>query len=503
VQEGREHAAWLTLVKHNPMPAVLGRICHRSCESGCLRGEYDGRVAVNALEHYVGDLAIEHGWELPSPSPDPGPGVAVIGGGPSGLAFAYHARRNGLRVAVYDANPELGGVLRYGIPEFRLPTGVVHAEIRRIVDLGIEVFTGTAIDGADDLLELERRYAAVFLAPGAAYPRWVSPFPRNHHRVVHALPFLNGIRAGEPMAVGRRVVVIGGGRVAMDVAGSVLRLGGRPTIVALERRDVMPAQDQSIQEVVEEGALLVDGAVVTDVDAGSGPVTLHCVRVDLDPGAPAGVIRPVARAGTNFALAADTVILAVGQDPEPAGWAPLLRISDGTIEIDGGFRTSRPGVFAAGDATGAERFVATAVGEGWRAADSVARYLERQRSIDRTTAVDAPGAREVAFADINTFYFPPIGREERRRIDAGARVADVREIRLGFTAEQARVEAERCFSCGLCVECDNCLIYCPDLAVARDPSSDVHYRVLDQYCKGCGCCVEECPRGAVGLEEEA
>jgi NADPH-dependent glutamate synthase beta subunit-like oxidoreductase len=304
------------------------------------------------------------------------------------------------------------------------------------------------------------------------------------------------------MALGPRVVVIGGGRVAMDVAGSALRLGSRSTLVALEQRDAMPAPAEALQEVLDEGALLIDGTMVTHVDQGSDAITLQCVRVELAPDAPAGIVRPTELTGTDFAITADTVILAIGQDPELADWASPLRVSNAAVEVDGEFRTSRPGVFAAGDAAGSQRFVATAVGDGMRAAESVARYLDLPRTLGDDAASGASEAREVSFSDINTFYFPRIAREERGTVDAEVRKVDFREIRLRYSAGQAQTEAERCFSCGACVECDNCFVFCPDMAIVRESSSALHYRVLDQYCKGCGCCLEECPCGAMSTREE-
>jgi NADPH-dependent glutamate synthase beta subunit-like oxidoreductase len=334
--------------------------------------------------------------------------VAVIGGGPAGLSCAYQLRRKGFQVTLYDANPELGGVLRYGVPEYRLPKKVLAAEAGRIVDLGIEVVAGRRITAAD-LEELETRYAAVFIAFGAHQPKHLPQFPGGDGRVIDALAYLKSIRLGSPLLLGRKVVVIGGGSVAMDVAGSALRQGSEVRVLALETRETMPAPAEEIEDVLEEGAVLMDGAMAKSVADTGSAMKLHCVKVNLDPQAPAGTIRPLEVSGTNFAFDADTVILAVGQDPELADWETRVAIDRSMVVVDGNFMTSRPGIFAAGDVAGSERFVSTAVGDGKKAANHIAQYLGRQvTAVTDPADGELPEPQEVAIADINTFYFPPL-----------------------------------------------------------------------------------------------
>lgn len=498
VKNGEFHAAWQTLVENNPIPAAIGRTCHHPCEGRCNRNEYDGAVSINALEQYVGDMAIEQGWSFPRPDVERDQRVAVIGGGPAGLSCAYQLRRKGFQVTLFDANPELGGVLRYGVPEYRLPKRVVAAEVRRIVDLGVEVVTGRRVTG-EMLDQLEQSYAAVFVAFGAHAPKWLAMFPRDDQRVLDAVSFLRSVRTGAPLPIGRKVVVIGGGSVAMDVAGSALRLGSEVTVVALESRATMPAPEDEILDVLAEGGRLVAGAMVKALQADGERLGLHCVNVELDPQAPAGVIRPIEVGGDSTELEADTVVLAIGQDPELADWAARLVVANGMVVVNDEFRTSREGVFAAGDVASSDRFVSSAVGDGKRTAASIARYLGCEEAV---AAADGPPPKEVAYQDINTFYFPSLERTERGKVDAATRKTDFREIRLGFTGRQVQEQSERCFSCGNCIECDNCYYFCPDMAIVKDADLPLHYCVLDQYCKGCGCCVEECPRGAMGAKEE-
>ena len=299
--------------------------------------------------------------------------------------------------------------------------------------------------------------------------------------------------------LGRKIVVIGGGSVAMDVAGSALRLGRQAEILALEGRQVMPAPEDEIEDVVAEGAVLRAGAMVKSVEDSAGTLSLNCIKVELDPDVPAGVIQPIEVAGTEFSLQADTVILAIGQDPELADWESQVQVAKGMVVVDDAYRTSQEGVFAAGDVANSERFVSTAVGDGKRAANSIARYLGLEVTADSGYA---DGAKEVGFEDINTFYFPPLVRDERSKVAVELRKSSFDEIRLGFSAEQALEQAKRCFSCGSCVECDNCAYFCPDMAIIKDADAKLYYKVLEQYCKGCGCCLEECPRGAMGVKEE-
>ena len=493
------YLAWQTLVEHNPIPATIGRTCHHPCETKCNRNEYDGAVSINALEQYIGDMALTEGWAFAPSAIESDKNVAVIGGGPAGLSCAYQLRLKGFRVTIYDANPELGGVLRYGVPEFRLPKKILAAEIRKIVDLGVEVVSERKMVGAD-LDELKKKYAAVFIAFGAHKPKKLPLFSAEDVRAVDGLDFLRSVRSGAPMAIGQNVLVIGGGSVAMDIAGSVIRLGRSARILALESREAMPAPEDEIQDVLEEGAIITGGAMVKSVGDRSSGFLLHCVKVELDPASPAGVLRPIEIAESGFNVEADTVILAVGQDPELADWENSLMVDRSMVVTDSSLMTSCAAVFAAGDVASAERFVSTAVGGGKAAAESIARYLGEQGKGEQFRQEPPP---EVTFKEINTFYFPLKSRKERGKLDASARIADFTEIRLGFSAEQAQAQAERCFSCGNCIECDNCFIFCPDMAIAKNSSVPLHYTVLDQYCKGCGCCLEECPRGAMGVKEES
>ena len=501
VQQARNEKfkeAWQTLVENNPIPAAIGRSCHRPCETACNRVDYDGAVSINALEQYIGDMAIQEGWAFSAPSTELGQKVAVIGSGPAGLSCTYQLRRMGFQVSLFDANPELGGVLRYGVPEYRMPKKIVAAEVKRITDLGVEVTTGRRLTG-EDLGELEKEFSAIFVAFGAHEPKRLPQFPRDDSRILDGIDVLRSVRMDNPTELGQKIVVIGGGSVAMDVAGSVLRLGRQATLLSLEGREVMPAPEEEIEDALADGARLIDGGMVKAVEDLSGSILLHCIKVELDQNVPPGVIRPIEIAGTEFTLEADTVVLAIGQDPELADWKDRVQVAKGMVVVDAEYRTSHEGIFAAGDVANVERFVSTAVGDGKRAAYGIARYLGQQNTVEEGFP---ESVKEVSFEDINTFYFPTQEPGERNKVDAEVRRSGFIEIRLGLTDEHALAQAKRCFSCGSCIECDNCAIFCPDMAILKDADAPLYYKVLDQYCKGCGCCLEECPRGAMGVKEE-
>ncbi|MBX3643436.1 MAG: FAD-dependent oxidoreductase [Rubrivivax sp.] len=492
--------AWRVLTRHNPFPAIAGRICHHPCESACNRGAWDEALSICKLERFVGDEAIAQGWAFEPPPAARAGHVAIVGGGPAGLSAAFQLRRRGWRVSLYEAGAQLGGLMRHGIPPYRLSRAVLDAEIARIVALGVEVHLQAPLSGPADLQALRAGHDAVFVATGAALPRRLPGLPYDGRRVLDGAAYLQAASAGRAPALGPAVVVIGGGSAALDAARSARRAGHAVSILALESREAMPAQREEVEEALEEGITLLDGAQLErleQVEAGAdgAALRLHCRRVRHVPAAGRAGWRVEPLPEPGFVLAADALLVSIGQDPDLAPFAGVVACQPTLLDSGRDGSTTTPGLWAGGDLASAERFATTAVGMGRRAA------LAIHHTLLGTAPPVAPYEEVVAPQAIATWYHPHAPRAEAGRLDAAARLADGAEVQRGLGAAQARAEAARCFSCGHCIACDNCVAYCPDLAV--QPADSGGYAVLADYCKGCGLCVRECPTGALRMEEEA
>jgi NADPH-dependent glutamate synthase beta subunit-like oxidoreductase len=485
--------AWQVLTRHNPFPAIAGRICHHPCETACNRAGFDEPLAICRLERFVGDLALEQGWAFAPPAQERSERIAVVGGGPSGLSAAFHLRRRGYRVALFEAQPALGGLMRYGIPSYRLARAVLDGEIDRIVALGVEVNCGVPLDSVDDLDRLRRDFDAVYLATGARRQKRLPQLDYAQPWVMDGAEYLARASEGGKPSLGRRMVVIGGGSAAFDVARSARRAGHEVTVVALESVAQLPAQREEVAEALEEGVVLVTGAMLTAAGARHGEVRLDLVRVRFEAGAQRGQFTATPRPDSEFALIADAIVPSIGQDPD---LAPLgaLDVDGSLLRADARQATSAERVYAGGDLTSMARFVTEAVGMGKRAAAAIDGAL-------RGAAAAASGDEAVVkLGAIATAYYPKQARAAEPKLGAEQRLAGDAEVQLGFEVERALAEAGRCFSCGTCVLCDNCVAVCPDLAVKRSGDG---YVVLADYCKGCGLCVKECPTGSMEMVEES
>ncbi|MGQ0711687.1 MAG: FAD-dependent oxidoreductase [Rhodoferax sp.] len=496
--------AWQVLTRHNPFPAIAGRICHHPCESACNRAGYDEALSICKLERFIGDQALHQRWRFPTPPAALRGNVGIVGGGPSGLSAAFQLRRMGFAVTVYEAQAQLGGVMRYGIPTYRLGREVLEGEIERILALGITVECNTRLDDAPALERLRARHGAVYLACGAGRSKRLAQVDYSRAWACDGARFLAAANAGEPLRLGQRVVVVGGGSAALDAARSARRLGHTVTVLALESRAQMPAQHEEVQEALEEGVTLVCGARLERVlEQGAEGLSLQCVRVQFVPGATRGAFTVQALAESGFALQADAVLTSIGQDPDLNGLAQELSRQGALVWTDAHGATSLDGVYAGGDMASMARFVTEAVGMGKRAAWAMAQALAPEglgaaphpAAVPRYDAGQAP----VPLAAIATHYRPHAPRVPARVLDVSERLVRGDEVQLGLELEQALAESERCFSCGTCIRCDNCVVYCPDMAVKRVEQG---YSVLTDYCKGCGMCVKECPTGSMVLQEE-
>jgi 2-oxoacid:acceptor oxidoreductase delta subunit (pyruvate/2-ketoisovalerate family) len=484
-EDGSYEQAWRQLVADNPFPAVMGRVCYHPCESACNRAELDSAVGINSVERFLGDEGIARGWQLPAPVAATGKRVLVVGAGPSGLSAAYHLRQRGHEVVIREAGAEAGGMMRFGIPTFRLPRDVLEAEIGRLLATGVTLEVDTPVsDVEQELLEFD----AVFLAIGAQLTHRAYIPAGQSARVLDALALLGEVDDGERPQLGRRVVVYGGGNTAMDAARTARRLGAEEAVVVYRRtRERMPANDIEVEEALQEGVQLRWLSTVRHFEGGR--LELEKMRLDED-GVPQAT-------GEMEELEGDALVLALGQDVDRSLVEGLagVQVADGVVQVGTDMMTGRSGVFAGGDMVPSARSVTVALGHGRAAARNIDAWLTK-------TAVLAEPEREPAtFDQLNPWYYSDAPKTVRPRLDAARRVSDFAEVVGGLDAGSALFEARRCLSCGNCFGCDNCYGVCPDNAVIKIDGAH-GYAIDYDYCKGCGICVTECPAGAIIMEPE-
>jgi NADPH-dependent glutamate synthase beta subunit-like oxidoreductase len=486
---GDYEAAWRQIMADNPLPAVMGRVCYHPCETACNRGQLDEAVGINAVERFLGDEAIERGWRVEVTADPTGKRVLVVGAGPSGLSAAYHLALAGHAVTIYDAGPKPGGMMRFGIPRYRLPREILDAEIQRILDLGVRLECGRTVTD----LQAELRdggFDAAFLAVGAHISRRAYIPAGSATRVLDAVSVLRSMEGEEPPRLGRRVVVYGGGNTAMDVARTAKRLGAEEAVVVYRRtRERMPAHDFELEEALDEGVLMKWLTTIKRADGGRVVVE----RMELDE---TGFPQPT---GEFDELEADTVVLALGQDTDLSllDGVPGLEIEDGVVQVDERMMTGCPGVFAGGDMVPDERTVTVGIGHGKQAARCVDAWL-------RGEVFEHPPVPEVvAFEQLNPWYYSDAPRTLRPQLEAARRASTFAEVVGGLDEENALFEARRCLSCGNCFACDNCYGVCPDNAVIKlDEPGPYRYEIDLDFCKGCGLCAAECPCGAIEMTPE-
>ena len=487
--DGRHEQAWRQLVADNPLPSIHGRVCYHPCETVCNRAELDSAVSVHGIERFLGDLALERGWTFGPPPPRSGKRVLVIGSGPSGLSAAYHLARLGHEVEVRDAGAEPGGMMRYGIPEYRLPREVLAGELDRISALGVRL---TSDHRVEDLMaeRVEGGFDAVFVAVGAHLSKRVDIPARDAGRVVDAVAFLRGVASGDRPLLGRRVAVYGGGNTAMDAARVARRLGADEALVVYRRtREQMPAHDEEARDAESEGVRINWLRTITAFD---GP-TLQVELMELDD---SGYPQPTGRFET---LAADTLILALGQETDTAFLRSVPGVElgrDGTVQVSEALMTGAPGVFAGGDMVPSERTVTVGVGHGKKAARQIDAWLSG------SPAAQVSKHRTATFDLLNPWFFGDAARRQQPELAPDVRVAGFGEVVGGLTEAEATYEAGRCLSCGNCCECDGCLGACPESAVIK-LGAGLRYRFDDDRCTGCGACYEQCPVHAIDLVPDA
>jgi glutamate synthase (NADPH) small chain len=562
--------AFNRMVEANPFPATMGRVCPAPCEDGCNRNEVDDFVGINAVEQYVGDWAIEHNLKLPSPESETNKKIAVIGGGPAGLAAAYQLRRNGHGVTVFDTHEKLGGMMRYGIPGYRTPRDMVDAEIQRILDMGVEAKTSVKIGDDISIKDLEKDFDAIFWAIGAQTGRPLPVPGADAENCLSGIAFLEAFNQGRLQFASKKIVVVGGGdtsidvasvarrighiqhshekdrpenivlgHTAHDVAGTMKREGVNAVLTSLFPIEEMTAAEREREDAKREGIDLRGSVMPLEVilDENGRATALKMCECDMDG------MKPIPREGTEFELECDIIVSAIGQMGDLSGIAELDD-GKGFIATDGLFNVEdRKGHFAGGDIV-RPHLLTTAIGQGRVAADSIDHYLAdapldkrpkvdvfhfnllselAQRELEPETFDHAPtrGTSDDNFAvhnyedrsatqivsheELFLGHFQYEARNKRPEIHISEKevLGNFAERIEDLTEEQAQAEGDRCMSCGMCFECDSCVVYCPQDAVFRVNKDE---KALGRYvetdysrCIGCKICADVCPSGYIKM----
>jgi len=488
VQSGDYQQAWQLLMKDNPMPAVHGRVCYHPCETKCNREQLDSSVSIHAVERFLGDKAIAEGWKVTPDKESSGKRILIIGAGPSGLSAAYHLARLGHKVVIYEAGPVAGGMMRFGIPAYRLPREELDQEINRIKSLGVEIVLNRKVE---NLLADKQagNFDAVFVAIGAHLSKRVDIPARDATKILDAVSFLHDTATGNTPLLGRKVAIYGGGNTAMDAARTAKRLGAEEALIIYRRdRNHMPAHSFEADEALEEGIKINWLRSIKEMDKGSIKVEIMELN---DQGRP----EPTGRFED---LKADSLILAVGQETDSQFLRAVDEIefqTDGTVKVDSGMMTAAAGIFAGGDMVPSERTVTTAVGHGKKAARHIDAWLKNERytAAEKHDSVD--------FKQLNLWYVTEAEQTTQESLSTQNRAENFSEIVSGVTDKEATFEAQRCFSCGNCFECDGCYGACPEKAIIKlGPGK--RYKYNYELCTGCAVCFEQCPCHAIEMVEE-
>ena len=486
--EGGDYlSAWKKITEDNPFPACMGRVCYHTCEAACNRGELDESVGINAVERFLGDHALAQQWQFEKPQQVSGKRVLIVGAGPAGLSAAYHLARLGHQVVVRDSAQAAGGMMRYGIPKYRLPREILDQEIQRIEAMGVSIeLSHEVVDLATEMKE--GGFDAAFLGVGASLARRAYIPAGDAAHVLDAVSVLRSMEGETQPMLGRRVVVYGGGNTAIDVARTARRLGAEPLVVYRRTREKAPAHQFEIEEAIEEGVSMKWLSTIAKADEGE-------IRIEKMTLGEDGQLQAT---GEFETVSADCVVLALGQETNLKfldGIEGLVQ-KDGSVIVDAGMMTGCPGIFAGGDMVPGERNVTVAIGHGKRAARNIDAWLRGEKGVATEPVQPA------TFARLNTWYYADAPKTLRPQLDLIRRQTTFDEVVQGLTEETALFEARRCMSCGNCFECDNCYGVCPDNAIIKlGPGKK--FNINYEYCKGCGICANECPCGAIDMVPES
>ncbi|MCP4570485.1 MAG: FAD-dependent oxidoreductase [FCB group bacterium] len=488
-----EEAAQIFL-ETTPFPSTCGRVCPHPCETDCNRKVLEGSVGINAFERFLGDFALEKKLIPKKLTEDTkAEKIAVIGSGPAGMSCAYHLALQGYPVTVFEAFPKSGGMLRYGIPDYRLPQDILDAEIQRILDLGVELKLNTIVGKDISLEDLRNDYKAIFIGLGAHQGRLLRVEGEDAENVWTGTDFLHKTNMGEEVAVGDSVVVIGGGDTAIDAARVARRLGAKATILYRRTREEMPAIDEEIVGALEEDVTIEFLAAPIEIFRNNGIATgMKCQRMELGEPDDSGRRRPVPIEGDTFDLEFSTLVAAISQAPDFEGFDSLIE-GKNWFQVDDNQKTQIDGVYAGGDNINLDIAI-TAIAHGRKAAAAI------NAGISGTEVEKGGDKAIITFEKMYTAYYEKHERTAISEMPVADRFASMdAEIISTWSQDEAVGEAKRCMSCGACFDCGNCWSFCQDNAVIKPLDKGGEYKFKLEFCNGCKKCAENCPCGYIEM----
>ncbi len=480
-----------------PFPSVCGRVCPHPCEGDCNRNEKEGAVSINKVERFIGDYALEKGFK-PKKLTDEirAEKIAVVGSGPGGMTAAYHLALRGYPVTVFEAFPKTGGMLRYGIPPYRLPHDILDGEINRILDMGVELKTNTAVGSDVSMDDLRKEYKAIFVAIGAHQGIQLRIAGEDASNVYTGTDFLHKVNTGESVEsvdIGDKVVVIGGGDTAIDAARVSRRLGAEVTILYRRTKTEMPAIDEEIDGAIDEGINIHFLAAPAEIYAENGKATgMKCQQMELGEPDDSGRRRPVPIEGDTFDLDFTCLIAAVSQAPDFKGFENFIEGKD-WIKVDEKFKTMDDAVYSGGDNVNLG-LVIDAIAHGRKAA------LAIHEMITSETMPADPGEPVLRADRMLLPYYKEAQRVPYNEMAVEERLKGMTaEIVSTYSADEAVTETKRCMSCGMCFDCGTCWSFCQDNAIIKPFVKGEIYTVKMEFCTGCKKCFEQCPCGFIDM----